>query len=247
MNFTVSEVLEDAFEELKNNSRALFRALFLPALAISVIELIQLSRPEAGGHFILSLLRLFLFALFAVSCHRIILLGQERLKHPFGVYVSKEVLKYAGFSLLLGACVVLVFMLITGFVAFALPRPGGAGALILMLMLIVAGVTMLGVGARICPVFPAIAIGDDRTLSEIVDLTEEAWGRLVLLLLLPVLAISVVAFPLISLVESTGSLVVGLLVFFAICMLEAFGVAVISCAYRALCREEAAGRDGSAA
>lgn len=99
---TAFELLNDAIFEVREKSRELLRALILPAVGSVVVALSHRFVEEPGANqWLLLAAHLAFYALFAVSCHRIILLGRDSLPSEFGLYWSMRETRFAAWLILL--------------------------------------------------------------------------------------------------------------------------------------------------
>lgn len=235
MQLKVGFVLSEGLAELRRNSRDLLWALCLPAALIAVLEVMRLQQERPFLETLLfGLPQVFLYALFAVSCHRIILLGPGHLPNPLGIYATAEVWRFAGavltiFALTMCAVLLLVFFL----VPLMMVIEGMAALWVTWAVMIVAALVLLAAMSRVVLIFPALAVGSGQTLSDILDLTKSCWPRIALIMGVSFVLTMLVSMPLVWMAELSISVWQQLVPTFISCLVGAYGVAVISSAYRA--------------
>src|SRR5699024_8090248 len=79
MKISIGRGLVDALVALRDNGRTLLLALAPPAIGIALLTVWAEQQPPGTAlRLLLMLPLLFLYALFAVTCHRVILLGRKR-------------------------------------------------------------------------------------------------------------------------------------------------------------------------
>lgn len=242
MQLKVGFILSQALAELRRNSRALLYALSVPAALIASLDvLIWQQEPSFLNTWLFVLPQMFLYALFAVSCHRIILLGPGHLPNPWGIYATAEVWRFAGAAFTLFVVAMFAFLLLIPFLTpLMMAIEGPAAVWIAWVLTIMVALGVLAAISRVILLFPALAVGSGQTLSDILDLTESSWPRIALILGISIVLTTLVSMPLVWMAESSTSFWQRLLPTFISCLIGAYGVAVVSCAYRA--RMQDAGR-----
>lgn len=235
MNLSIGRVLTDALLELRENGRTLLLALAPPAIGIALLTVWEEQQPPGTVLGLLLMLPLlFLYALFAVTCHRVILLGRERLPNAFGVYASKEVWQYTGAMVMFMIIGMMAGMLLALFLVPILELFGpGTGQVVALGMLVVLGILAIAAISRVILLFPALAIGAGRSLSDIAELSKPVWLRLTVLIFVSIVLTTLVSWPLTWLMEVSGSPIAAVIPAFLSTLVGAYGVAVVSCAYRA--------------
>lgn len=235
MNLSISRVLSEALLELRDNGRTLIAALWIPAVAIAVLSVWQMRQPPgAAANFLLFLPQFFLYALFAVTCHRVILLGRDRLPNALGVYASKAVWQYTGWIVVFTVIGIVAGMLLAFFLAPIVSlvdpqasRIAGWGIGFAL------GLLAIAAASRIILLFPALAVEDGRSLEEILDLSKPTWPRLAMLIFLSSVLTGLISWPLNAMMRASASDLAAVIPVFLSTLVGAYGVAVISCAYRA--------------
>ncbi len=149
------------FKEIFRNWRTLLVALFIPALAISAVELSSLQYPDSFPYnLIFWALGAPFYVLFAVVCHRTVILGADSLPNVFGLFWTERETGFLGWTV---ALIIVNWCIGLGFVFVALLMPGGILSGIAPLALLA---VIFYLYARLCMLFPATAVGD-RTSFEI--------------------------------------------------------------------------------
>jgi len=94
-------ILLDAISEVSSKWPVLLRALALPASGTAIATILVLKYGySANAQWALVIPMLAFYALFATSCHRIILLGAESLPNEFGIYWSHREVRFTGWLVL---------------------------------------------------------------------------------------------------------------------------------------------------
>lgn len=176
-------------------------------------------------------LRYAVYAVFAITCHRIVLLGPESLPNRWGIYFSRRELRYALYALIVVVCLVSAFAVISLLSLLAAPLLGQwAGR---ELPLIVFAV-LIYLFARVCILFPGTAVDQAWSIPACWTVTRGYGIRLTVLVLLSVI---VPALGPLALVFTVGAehpnLVRALSPAFLV--IEPFSIAVVSLAFWALC------------
>jgi hypothetical protein len=90
-------ILQDAISEVSSKWQALLYALVLPASGSAITTVLVLEYGYSTNvQWMLIVPMLAFYALFATSCHRIILLGAESLPNEFGLYWSYRETRFTG-------------------------------------------------------------------------------------------------------------------------------------------------------
>lgn len=242
MRLSVGAVLGGALLEIRANARALLLALSAPALIIASIDVLRWRDGEWGIPIgmLASVVQLFLYALFAVSCHRIILLGSKRLPNRWGIYALPEVWRYA--LVLLG---IFVFVMLSSMLLIPLTMPifmalDGPGTTIVIWVLVgLFLLALLALMGRVIPLLPALAIDSGHGFSDVLDMTRPCWMRIAAVLMISTVATSLVSMPLLWMAEASTGFFHALMPTFVGSLIGVYGVAVISVTFRELTRADA--------
>ena len=94
------------------------------------------------------------------------------------------------------------------------------------------GILAIAAVSRVILLFPALAIGAGRSLSDILEMSRPIWLRLTILIFASIVLTTLLSWPLTWLMEVSASPVAAVIPAFLSTLVSAYGVAVISCAYR---------------
>jgi hypothetical protein len=238
----ITAVFQDTWREIAANWRALLRSLILPSLSMVSIKWAIVASAAYG---MLSLILLIIgnglmAALFAVTCHRIVLLGPEQLPNRWGLYFSRSVLKYFGYLVLIGIGVLLILLVAmiatklievtTGYAGTAMDRPSWlwSGSMVVLFLALLYPSSRLGV------VLPIAAIDQKTGIEAAWMLSDHQGWRLAIALILPSLVVGTVLSPIKYLISDSSNAVVLTLWSLAMTLVGAIAVVTLSCAYRQL-------------
>lgn len=121
MKLPILPVVKAAFTEAALHWRALLRALIIPAAVLSVLEFLQVQvvvdQIDQEGESFWWLLPLWaaqglVYVLYATSCHRIVLLGDDSLPNRWGLFWTARETRFLGWSL------VVLLLLLLGLLPF---------------------------------------------------------------------------------------------------------------------------------
>lgn len=165
MRIPVVHIVMEAIAELSRNKRALFPALVLPAVGMSLAGLISALLPLGFLTEVVSwLLYAPFYALFAVSCHRVVILGQEFLPHAAGLFWSERETKFVGWLLILGFVVCISGLVSIAFLFLSPERVGGIDVSWFQYVIIYVFITYILM--RFSLVLPAAAVGKRLRMAE---------------------------------------------------------------------------------
>ncbi len=163
---------------IQHNFSSLLAALVVPAVCISIVEAIVGQLPQG---FLFALLALGLsspfYALFAVICHRIVILGSESLVNRYGLFWGDREFRFLGWTIVL----FIVSLMIGLFFVFAMSffvqvLPSGA---IPMLVMLVFWIGCFYVYTRLTMIFPAAAVDDNTGFERAWQLTNSNGLRMI--------------------------------------------------------------------
>ena len=219
---------QDAFDELARHRGVIGRALAAPAAAI-VIANLAVTMPDVGPAtlFLTSLLSYAAYLMVAVSCHRILLLGEDSLPNEWGVYLGRRELRFVGWSLVIGLIAAPIFLVVAAVLsAFYGLEPSDP--------LAIATMTIVGLVACAYPVsrsslvLPATAIDERPTIAGAWALSDGVGWPLALIVSLPGIAATVLDLGVGLLLPSgPGTNLVGSVLYLGF---EVFGIAALSIA-----------------
>jgi len=95
-------ILKSAISEVADNSQPLFLALVLPTIGSTTVTLLWIELGHLRlAQWLLLAASVYFYALFATSCHRIILLGSQSLPNRYGIYWSLREARFAGWLIII--------------------------------------------------------------------------------------------------------------------------------------------------
>lgn len=246
MSLRVGAVLVEAAVELNRNRSDLIKALIVPGIVLAAINVTHARMDGAIPSMLaLSVVGLWFQSLFAVSCHRIILLGAATLPNRWGLYATPAVWRFFGAMLAMLLFFTIAFMIVFAFVFPVLGAvPPSMRGLVGMVLVVLGAIAFFSAFARIVLLFPAIAIGSGQRMSEVLDLARPRWIRLAVIVGVPAIVTGLISFPLTRAVQLSDSILPALIQSGLGWVIGAYCVATISCAYRAIDAEDVAASPG---
>ncbi len=173
MNLFFMRILRGAIREVITRWRPLLRALIVPAVLMTATSfatqyLIQwhwetyrsMDRLAVLGYVQL-MVWLVLYVLFGMSCHRIILLGEESLPSRYGIYWTMRETRFLGWVILVGAIHMLLIFPFQ-FATLYLPSESVPWYVTWYVPILVATYF----DGRISLVLPATAVGEQSSIVE---------------------------------------------------------------------------------
>jgi len=232
--FQAISILREAIVEVVENRRELLLALIPPAVG-STITLSMW--PAVGqshvGQWILAAATVVFYALFAVSCHRIILLGRNSLPNEYGMYWSHRETRFAGWLIVIFVIYAAISMPL-GFAYLVLPRE----AYFLQIYWYVTVFVTTYFEGRISMVLPATAVDQRMDLPSSWKLTRGHGFAIAIALFIPTLAMDVIRIVVVRMIFADtyylGNVVDSVLAF----PLVAIAVGVLSITYRKVTYQE---------
>lgn len=241
-------LFERAVRELVRHWKTLLVASAIPILVSSFIELARTAYlwsldPDSDnfwvtGFFVVGLFWISVpfFVMFATSCHRVVLLGENSLPNKFGLYWSWNETRFVGWIFVLGLVGALatipVYILVWAFTYLELYAIVGLPIAYLALL------PSTYFDGRLGLVLPATAIGSRMKLSESWRATSGVGWAIFFALLIPIAIIEAVEFIIFRRLIDSASLTVYFLETILLYPLIAIGVAVLTIVYRDFGRED---------
>ena len=180
----VLKVIFDAIGEIRAKWRSLFKALILPALAVTSVEAIQATFPNRLlWSLMVWLLSAPFYVLFDVVCHRIVILGETSLPNSFGIFWSERETRFLGWTVALiiaswGLGMVLgLFALVLPDSIFGLSTP--------WLHYLIPAAVLFYFYIRLSLVFPATAVDQSTSLNDAMLLSSGNGVRLMAAVIIP--------------------------------------------------------------
>ena len=178
----VSKVVADALALLWTRKVDLLRALTLPYVLVLLLEycnVLVFSEVGFGGALALSALSSLVYASFAVTCHRLVLLGNDSVP-LLGVLVpGMRVLNFWLCTILLSVTLSILSVIVALPVGMIFDQP--------WIPLLLVAIPALYIFSRLSLLFPAIAIDDDRIVTRAWLFSRENGLRMMALIVIPVL------------------------------------------------------------
>ena len=196
--------LHKAIVTIADNSSVLFRALLLPSIIMILVSIgqkliyqhviaLEIISSTIGIYMtFVNIAVLFTYGIlatmFAVICHRVVLLGKESLPNSLGLYLSSREWKYFGWVFLFGIPMAIGYMalpLITPLFIKVMDDPRNIFVLFRRIWGIVGLVIVSFITAPFILVLPATAIGDKRPFKKARSTVKGNIIRLAVVLLIP--------------------------------------------------------------
>ena len=239
MGFRVGQVLFDVVAEVSGKFGDLARAVVIPLLLVALLNLANyLEFVAAPIGFVLNVIGLVIYAIMAVSCHRLVLLGRDSLPSPWGMHFPSSVIHYAVWIFLLSIAATLValpLMLFVMPIASVFSADDGSGNnLLYILSMFVVGIPVSYFVARCALILPARAIDNDRSMSDTWDLSDGCSIRVWLVLVVPYVLVMAVVMSIMVAIGSWMSLGGQALLEFLLAPVTVLQVIVLSCTYKQL-------------
>lgn len=246
---SIKAVIVESWSELLRHRQALFQALILPAvIQIALLyAMMALTTPKSFhlGTMPLMLVYVVTTALFAVSCHRIVLLGPASLPNRWGLYATGNIARYFGYEVLLvviGAALGLAIRMIGSFAMLVDERVTLTIERSLWLAHLLEGLLIaaaLYVFCRLCMVLPATAIERRMGIEAAWISTAGQGWRLVIAVVLTALPLVLLSWLLEWLIGPDPAQILAIASLLVTTLIGAVIVISLSCAYRQLQRIEA--------
>lgn len=230
----LSGVIKETLSVVRDKRLGLFQALILVSMTLAGLELAYAYLLETEPGFLSSMLYIIpyviLFTLFAVTCHRIVLLGNSEVPKYGILSWSKRETRFLGWTIV----GYFFFTLITMFVgAFAIPiiATGSSTELtyVITLAILVPGSYVL---SRLSILLPATSVDERPNLKWAWNITSgNGWKLLLIVALLPQLVSAVYVF-----IDWPEHLIIQFAIGLLTYALVAIEIAALSVSYRFLNR-----------
>ncbi len=229
----VLQLLAEAIRELSEKGSRLVPALVLPGAGLVASAWVPELLPSGVMYtFAAWLLLVPFYAMFAVSCHRVIILGENHLPSRLGLFWSAREVQFIGrfiaIALLIWAATVL-FMLLTSALAETADDP-----LSNALLDAAAGVFVSYFAMRFSLVLPATALSHELSFAESWAVTRGNGLVLAVAVYLPALASWLIFVALDEAVGDAEALILDIPYIFVSLVLMVVEIGVLSIAYRDL-------------
>jgi hypothetical protein len=237
--FSALAVWSDLWRELREHWAVLIQATAIPLLLTVLLEQAdQLWDWPWPIRTIGGIVYALISCLFAISIHRVILLGQDALSNRYGLFAERYVLHYVGALIAGTLCMIaaVVCLMLVTFIPSLLVTELSTGGSHFMGLLFAIGLWMpfSYLLARVSIWLPARAVGDRSSYSQLFGLSRGNGWRLTIATMLPATLVALCLTPITNwLIENPGapSLIPSFMIGLASSLIL---VGLLSCAYRAL-------------
>ncbi len=233
-----SKVISDTFLIVWNRKTDLLRVLaplYIIIILIEFLGLLMADQLGVAGGISISIVSSVAYAMFAVTCHRIVLLGNDSIPR-FGILVpSKREFSFWGMTIALTlgiAFIGVAFSMATSFFFI-----GASLHISPWITVIIIGAPFLYFSARMSLAFPAIALDNFQSLGWCWSATRGNGLSLVALLLIPVTPIYLINY----FFKENETLMISGAITLAGFAFAILGIIFISLSYKELCVEVEAG------
>ncbi len=229
----IRPVVEQAFIETERHWRALLKALLIPAILTTALPLaIPETGESLGWSTLLAALSGAIGVMYAVSCHRILLVGETSLPNRYGIYWTQRETRFIGWSIAIGLLALFAMMPLG--IVFGLDAVGDLTGIVGWLKGLAIYVPAAYVISRLSMVFPATAIDLRPSLEESWYLTRNNGWRLTVALALPGLLIYAVAYAFNRAVGIPEGPLASTFLALCFCLVGAVEITVLSVSFRFL-------------
>ncbi len=224
-----------SYAAIQRHWQSLLVGLVIPAACISIIGIATAELPANLLYAVAALaLSAPFYVLFAIVCHRTVILGSDSLPNRFGIFWSDRELRFVGWSVAL-FLLMLVIAFFVGFFVAAAAQAIPAGPLpILFYFGIWFGLTYLY--TRLSMLFPATAIDERTNFDRAWQLTDRNGIRMVAVGLLTAGPFAVLFFLFVYLMP--GGFLMSVIAEVLAHILTMVGIVAVSITYRQLIRIE---------
>ena len=241
----IRPIVVQAFVETGRHWRALFRALLVPAFLIAALPLAFDSNEETSGwSTLLWALSLLISAIYAVSCHRIMLLGEAALPNRYGIYWTQRETRFIGWSIVIAILAAFSFIplgVVVGFDAF-----NALGESFNWLTWLVIYAPAAYVTSRVSMVLPATAIDLRPSIEQSWNRTKDNGWRLTVALATPGLLSSIPVYALGRAISVPEGALVSFISALCLCLIGVVEITVLSVSFRFLSGTQSPRRDALA-
>jgi hypothetical protein len=243
----ILSVLNVALRETGSRWRTLLRVLMAPALLTSSVQfLIAELALDSSWRSPLVLLTSVIYVLFAVTCHRVVLLGVDSIPTRWGLYWSHRETRYLGWTIAIGLIVVVVslplFYIAYKFMSIELlTEVTNVSSTVWNLVMFVFMFPSTYLLSRWSLVLPSTAIDRRPSLDSAWDLSHGNGWRLAILLGAPPLLLGTVFGELTMVIGMLDSAPMTFAINLVICLVGALEVTILSITYKWLRTEGMAG------
>jgi len=180
---SITSVIKDAAWETMRHWKHLLHALILPAVVLSLFELAAFRFRNSGQVILLfTIASIPVYVLYAVSCHRIILLGHDSLPNRWGIYWTPRESRFFAWSIGITLLVTFISLALFPVLMAAMKLfPESPIPVIPIVMFVPVGYVI----SRSSMVFPITALGQKSDLASSWELSKRNGWRLTIALAAP--------------------------------------------------------------
>ncbi|MEM7433356.1 MAG: hypothetical protein AAF351_15645 [Pseudomonadota bacterium] len=186
----VLDAVRETFREVGQKWPALFLALLIPAISLIVAEHFQSQLPTTlVNSIVFTCILLPINALFAIVCHRIIILGPDSLPRAIGVFWTGRETRFVGWQIAMIILGIALSVVLIPF--FLLVRSQAAMDVLIPTVLLP---VVLYLSSRVLMVFPAAATDQKTSIQDSWELTRDNGWRVVAATSIPMLPLGIPVF-----------------------------------------------------
>lgn len=245
---SVLDTLHKAIVTITGNAYVLFKALLLPTILMTLVSIGRklmlqhaMSLREyhylAITNFTTLIVTGILAAIFAVTCHRIALLGKDSLPNSLGLYFTKRELKYFGWVFLFSIPMVIGFMAIAMIAPLFMKFMDDPREIILLLNRVwsIAGLVIVSfITAPFILVLPATAVGEKGAFKKARATVKGNIIRLAVVLVILPLITSIIGFTLRHFGPEANNIPYDVIIYLIYSVFVVFETVVLSISYKSL-------------
>jgi hypothetical protein len=252
----ILDTLHKAIITISDNSQALFRALLLPSIIMILFSIgqkliyqhviaLKINSLMMGIYMtFVNIAILFTFgilaAMFAVICHRVVLLGKESLPNSYGIFLTRREWKYFGWVFLFGIPMAIGYMAISMMPPFFMKTMNDPRNILLLFSQVwgIVGLVIVSfITAPFILVLPTTAIGDKRPFNKARSTVRGNIIRVAVVLLIPALITYLVRLAFGYFSPEANSIPYDIVTYIIYLVLLVFETVVLSISYKALSSE----------
>jgi hypothetical protein len=226
----VIEIIIHTLSIFWKSKTSIIAALIIPYIVMGLIEILQPYIVIKMGRlmgFALTLLSSLVYALFAVSCHRIILLGSSAIP-KFGLIIpSMREIRF--FCWGVGIAIIIFIVTFVMIIPLSFMKFIPKSILVILILL-----PIFYVMARFTLIFPAVAVDQHPSLNWAWDRSRDNGWRLFVILFIPSASIFIMN----HFTADQSSILLNGFITLLTFLFTVFGIILLSLSYKELCLEE---------
>jgi len=211
----LEKIIKETASVVGKNKLALLKVIILPAIVMLLLEYLSFSITETYQVILYKVADSIIWALFAISVHRVVLIGKESVGQLGNIRLKSREIMYIAYGILIGLLIVPI-VIIFGFI----PVIG------IFIALVGASIVL----SRLSILLPAIAVDREFGISKAWNVTSGyTWTCLASIVIIPV----ILALPILLLAEGQGMVTLVLSVVYSM-VIMVISVALLSTTYKHL-------------